>query len=165
VSPCAVRRDELAQVALGNPPSEELSTHCQQCTACAAELERLRVLVRRMDVAVKALANSQPRSVLLANITARVRSGEPPRPWSGPWPRAAVGAVFAVSVLGLIFGLRTIAPAPTSGSDAAALTAWRSPTGALLEPRGSVLEAPLHDVWFDLEPRTARSHPTPGDTV
>jgi anti-sigma factor RsiW len=164
VSPCTVNRDELAEVALGTPASEGLFIHLQQCCACATELERQRALARRMDVAVKALVCSQPPRQLLASITARVRS-ERPWPWSRAWPGGAVGAVFAVSLVALILGLRTMQPQATSGSSAAALTAWRSPTGALLQTRGSVLETPFHDVWFDVGPPRSRPQPMPGGTV
>jgi len=165
VSPCSIDRRELAEVALGASASKRLSTHLQQCSACAAELERQRALVQRMDVAVKALAGSQPPPRLLASITARARCDERPRQWSRAWPRAIAGAAFAASLGGLIFGLRTLETPATSGSDAVSLTAWRSPTATLLKPRGSILDAPLRDVWFDLESRPSRSQPTPGGTV
>jgi hypothetical protein len=70
----------------------------------------------------------------------------------------------AVAVCGVFFGLRTIQPPAPAVSAAAALTAWRSPTSGLLKSHGSVLEAPLQDIWFDLEPRHVRSQRTSGET-
>jgi len=163
VSRCAGHKEELAEVAVGKPASDALNIHFQECRACAAELERQRALVRRMDVAVRAIVCSPAPPELFASIAARVRSTEQSWRWRGAWQGAAVGAVFALCI-GLIFGLRAMQLPATSGSNAAALTAWHSPTSALLESRDSILEAPLHDVWFDLEPRTFHSRPTPGDT-
>jgi anti-sigma factor RsiW len=155
MSRCAAR-NELAEVALGAAPSEALSLHLSECRACAAELERQRALARRMEVAVNALARSQVPSRLFESITARARSTQRSQPWSGAWRGAALGAALAASAIGLIFALR--APqSPVKPDAASALAAWRSPTGALLEPRGSVLASPLYDVWFRVEPRLSRS--------
>jgi hypothetical protein len=75
-----------------------------------------------------------------------------------------MAAAFAAAVVAALFGFHTMqSPAPAV-SGAAALTAWRSPTSALLKPHGSVLEAPLQDIWFDLEPRHSRSQRTSGET-
>lgn len=157
-------QDELGDVALGRPASDALAIHLRECGDCVAQLERQRALAHRMDVALNALVRSEPSPALIASITARVRRSVRPRPWFAAWPRAAIGAAFAVAVCGVLFGLRTMqSPAPAV-SGAAALTAWRSPTSALLKPHGSVLEAPLQDIWFDLEPRHSRSQRTSGET-
>lgn len=156
--------DELDEVALGKPASDEFSAHLRACRDCAGQLERRRALAQRMDAAVNALVRCEPSPALLASITARVRRTEPARPWFEAWPRAAIGAAVAVAVFGVLFGLRTMQSPPPAASAAAALTAWRSPTSALLKPHGSVLDAPLHDLWFDPEPRHTRLQRTSGET-
>jgi anti-sigma factor RsiW len=159
---CAAMSEELTEVALGRRASEALSSHLEECRACAAELERQRVLGQRMDAVVGALVRVEPPERLLEDITARARSARV-QPWS--WPRAviAVGAAIAASVA-VVFGLRGLQPHTTPGPSVVALTAWRSPTASLLEPQGSVLQAPLRDVWFDPGPRPSHSEPSPGET-
>jgi len=148
--------DELADIAVGGTASQAASDHLRECAVCVAELERYRVLARRMDAAVNALVRSQPPSRLLQRVTARAGSAERPQPSRGAWPGVAVGAALAASVIALMFGLRAPQPPMTPDADAGALAAWRSPTSALLKPHGIVLEAPLHDAWFNVEPRPSR---------
>jgi hypothetical protein len=64
----------------------------------------------------------------------------------------ALGAALSASVIGLISVLRT-PQTPVRPDAAATLAAWRSPTGVLLEPRGSVLAAPLYDGGFKVKAR------------
>jgi hypothetical protein len=159
-----VYRDELADVALGMPASDTFATHLRACRECAAQLEQQRAIVQRMDLTVNALVRSEPSPALIGSITARARRSERPRAWRSAWPRAAMAVACAVAVCGVFFGLHTFQPPAPAVSAAAALTAWRSPTSALLKPHGSVLEAPLQDIWFDLKPRHVRSQRTSGET-
>jgi anti-sigma factor RsiW len=161
---CEAMSDELIEVALGRPASEALRTHLEECSACAAELERQRALAGRMDAAVNALVRSQPPSRLLASIAARARNTPQTQRWNRALPRAAVVAALVASIAGLIFGFRAMHPAATPASSTAALAAWRSPTAVLLKPRGSVLHAPLRDIWFDPKLSPSRSQRTQGDT-
>ena len=161
---CADLRDELAGVALGESPSDDVRIHLRDCSACTEELARQRALVQRMDAAVNVSVREQPPAQLLASTLAAVRSSEQPRPWTLLWPRAAMGAALAVLVLCAVFGLRTLRSPATLGSDATQLTAWRSPTGMLLLPRGNVLDTPLRDRWFDLKTTTSHSQRSPGGT-
>lgn len=156
--PCAAMNDELIGVSLGEVASETLSIHLTECRACASKLERQRVLAQRMDGAVNALVRAEPPSRLLESISARFRSGQRPRTWTGARPEVAVGAALAASVIGLMLGLRAPQP-PVTPAAPVALTAWRSPTDALLESRGSVLEVPLNNVWLNLEPRPSHFRP------
>lgn len=149
-------KDELAEVALGNAASDALSIHVRECAACVAELERQRALAQRMDLAVNVLVRSEPPPRLLESIAARARSEQRPQPWIGTWRRVAVVAALATAVIGLMFGLRERQPPAASGADVAALIAWRSPTDAFLERRGSVLEAPLSGVRSAVKPRSSR---------
>ena len=161
---CTAMSEELTDVALGRPASEGLTRHLEGCPSCAAELERQRALARRMDAEVNTLANSQPPSWLIADISARTRSAPPPRPVSGAWPETAVAAALAASVIALVIGLRAMQQPVPQGQDTAALSAWHSPTAALMQARGSVLSAPLHDIWFNVEPRPSRPTLTPGES-
>jgi len=148
--------DELADIAIGGTASQGASDHLSECAACAAELERYRALARRMDAAVNALVRSQPSSRLLQRVAAWAESTERPQPPRRAWTGVAAGAALAASLIALMFGLRASRPPMTPGADSAALAAWRSPTSALLKPHGTVLEAPLHDAWFNVDQRPSR---------
>lgn len=161
MSRCAELRDELADVALGGQAGDGLSSHLAQCPACVAELERQRALVQRMDAAVRALVQAQPPARILEGVAARVR-GAQPQPWRRPWIGIAAGAAIAASVA-IIFGLRALQP-QTPASNIVALETWRSPTASLLESHGSVLQAPLRDVWFDFASKPSHSEPSPGES-
>lgn len=158
---CVVMREQLADVALGRPAGKELTGHLRECAACAAELERLRALAQLMDAAVQKLVGASPPASLIDGIAARVRDAAP-NPWSRRWMGIAVGAGLAASVA-LAFGLRALQPYAPQSPNIVALTAWRSPTAVLLEPRGSVLRAPLRDTWFDLGSGLSHSKPSPGE--
>lgn len=161
MSRCGELRDELADVALGGQAGDALSRHLAECPACAAELERQQALARRMDAAVRTLVQAQPPARMLEGVATRVRVAQR-RPARRAWGAIAAGAAIAASVA-LIFGLRALQPqAPVAG--VVALTHWRSPTASLLEPRGSVLRAPLGDVWFDFSSRPSHSEPSPGES-
>ncbi|HEY5096294.1 MAG TPA: hypothetical protein VII69_14370 [Candidatus Eremiobacteraceae bacterium] len=160
---CTALSEELTDVGLGRRASEALTSHLADCPSCAAELERRRALALRMDAAVSGLVGSQPPAWLIESIAARARSAQPPRVLNGTWPDTAVVSALAASVIAVIIGLRAMLPTAMQ-HDSAALSAWRSPTAALMEPRGSVLSAPLHDFWFDVEPSPSRSKPTPGES-
>jgi len=158
---CSAMREQLADVALGRPAGEALSSHLRECGACAAEVERLRALALRMDTAVHEWVRAEPPESLMDGVAARVRDAAP-NPWGRRWPGIAVGVGLAASVA-LALGLRALEPPAAQGPNIIALTAWRSPTASLLELHGSVLHAPLRDPWFDAGPRPSRSQPTPGE--
>jgi anti-sigma factor RsiW len=179
---CVGLRKELAEAALGQPASEALSRHLEECAACATELQRQRELVQRIDAAVAILVRGEPSAKLLEAIRARTRgvpragsteldagragardSGAEPRAWSRRWAGITAGAAIAASVA-MIIGLQVLRLHVSPVSSAVALTAWRSPTAALLELHGSVLHAPLRDVWFDPHGSAAHSKPLPGGT-
>lgn len=165
MSSCVGFGEDLAEVALGRRPSDALSRHIWECHACASELTRLRALAQRLDAAVSATVQADPPPMLLAQIRERVRNAPAPALWRVAWPRAAVGLAVAASVIGLAFGLRAMRPpSAMTGPDVSALAQWHSPTAALLSSRGSVLEAPLPDAWFDVEMSPSRTKPTPGGT-
>ena len=149
---CGKMREQIADVALGAASSEPLTLHLAECAACSAELERQRLLVQRVDLAVETLVRAEPPSRLLEGIITRAQGTRAPRPWFGGWRGVAVSVAFAAVIAGLSLGLR--ASGWMSRQDAAAVMAWRSPTAALLEPLGNVVVAPLDDSWshFKLTP-------------
>ena len=156
MSGCRAFRDELAEAALGAAASDALSSHVKGCAACGAELERQRALARRMTVPVDMLVRAEPPYRLVESIAARARLAHRSQTVLGTWRWAAVGAALVAAVIGLAFGMRALQPPVARGADVAALTAWRSPTGVLLERRGSVLDAPLAPVTLTTNPRSAR---------
>jgi hypothetical protein len=159
---CEMMSDALDDAALGRIASESLRVHLVQCSACTAELERRRALAGRIDAAVVAIVSSQPSSRLPARIAAQIRGAAQTGPSIGIWPRIAVGAALAASVATLIVGVRAIPPPATHNHELSTLSAWRSPTSALMAPRGSIIAAPLRDTWFDAEPGTSHTGPMPG---
>jgi anti-sigma factor RsiW len=169
MSRCDALRDELADAALGQPASEALRRHLEECEHCAPELQRQHALVQRMDAAVSGLVRAEPRAKLLESVQERTQRAGPlageagPRTWSRQWVGIAAGAAIAAS-LAVAVGVHVLRPHATPVSSAVAVTTWRSPTAALLEPHGSVLHAPLRDIWFDLGSGQSHSKPSPGDT-
>jgi hypothetical protein len=160
---CSIYRDQLADAALGERISDQLTMHLRDCHGCRVELELQRAIAQRMDAVVNQLVREQPPWQLLPSTLASVRRVKRPLPWTRAWP-AAIGTALAASIIGVTIGVREIHPAATLGTDAARLAAWHSPTGALLQPRDSVLQTPLRDVWFDPKPKTLHSQHTPGGT-
>jgi anti-sigma factor RsiW len=169
MSRCDALRGELADAALGQPVSEPLRSHLGECDICAAELQRQRALVQRMDAAVGRLVRAEPPAKLLKAVRERTRRAGPlagearPRSWSRQRVGIAAGAAIA-ACLAIAVGVNVLRPHGTPVSSAIAVTAWRSPTAVLLEPRGSVLHAPLRDIWFDLGSGLSHSKPSPGET-
>jgi len=155
MSACETLRDELAEVALGAPPSETLRSHLETCDACDAELERLRALAQHIDEAVCALVRATPPEKLLDDVLARARSSQ------AGMPRllrtgVAVGAAAIAASIAIVFGVRGIQPHNPQVANVAGLTSWHSPTAMLLKPHDSVLFAPLRDPRFDID--TTPSH-------
>jgi hypothetical protein len=159
---CESLRDALEDAALGCTPSEALVAHIAQCSSCTAELDRRRALAFGIDAAVVAIVNAQPSSRLAERIIAQTRNAPQIPPSNRAWPRIAVGVALAASVTALIIGLRETTPPATHDHDLSALSAWHSPTATLMMARGSVLAAPLRDSWFEGEPETSLTRPTPG---
>jgi hypothetical protein len=169
MSRCDALRDDLADAALGQPVSEALHSHLGECQVCAAELQRQRALVQRIDASVGRLVRAEPPAKLFDAVRERAQGAGPldlearPRSWSRRWVGIAAGAAIA-ACLAIAVGVNVLRPHAPPVSSAVAVTTWRSPTAALLEPRGSVLRAPLRDTWFDLGAGQSHSKPSPGGT-
>ncbi len=158
---CDEMKDALAEVALGEQPSETLAAHLAECAACTARLERQRALAQRMDAAVLALVRAQPAERLQEDIAARFRLAAPgSRRRQRSW--IAAGAALAASIA-LFLGVRGLQPHTTPIPNTVALTQWRSPTAVLLEPLNGVRHAPSRDGSPSGSPST-HSQRAPGVT-
>lgn len=135
---CARLRDDLEDVALGAAATPELSRHLAECSACAAELERQRALLQRIDAAVHAVVRAEPPAQLPAGVAARLTATRRPAIWNARRPWYAALAVATVAALLVSFGFRVLEPPPVSQTELSALTAWRSPTASLLAPIATV---------------------------
>jgi anti-sigma factor RsiW len=154
---CKALREDIDDAALGERISDELQVHLRDCTACTMDLERRRALAGRMDAAVHRFVREQPPAQLLSSTIASVRRAQPSRPWTRVWPPAAIATALVASIIGVTIGVHAIHPATTRGADAPTLATWHSPTAELLDERGSILEAPLRDRWFDPRPQNFHS--------
>ncbi len=137
---CAELREQLEDIALGATTTPELRSHLAECATCAAELERQRALVRRLDDAIHAVVRAEPPPNLLAGVAARLTYVRW-YPWSAVRPRMAVWAAAAACAVVLALGFRALERPPAPRSDVSALAAWRSPTISLLEPRGVSIDS------------------------
>lgn len=148
MNPCLDLHEQLEEVALGAVPAPELSRHLAECPACAAEVERQRALLARIDAAVHAVVRAEPPPQLPAGVAARLTAAR--RPAVRPW-YAALAAAALVALIASV-GLHALVRPPVSSSELSALTAWRSPTDSLLAPLGAVPQP------------QAQPHHTPGAT-
>jgi anti-sigma factor RsiW len=141
VNDCEAFDDEIVDVAFGVAPSHALTRHLESCSACSGNLENRRAVAQRIDRAVRALVHVEPPQSMTERIAARRRSVRLRR-WSGSWVGVPIAAALAVVALIVAFGVRhpgVIHREPST----AVLTAWRSPTAALLTPHSSIIRAPL----------------------
>jgi hypothetical protein len=112
---CLHYKDQLTDAALGSLASQhELSTHLDACTACAAELARVRLLLSAIDRGVEASVRAEPSPEMMARFRRRIAEEPAPHVEIGMW--VPVAAALAVTVaaflwLGIRPGLRRIAPA------------------------------------------------------
>ena len=139
---CARFEDELVDVAFGEAPSRALAQHVESCAACAARLERDRVLASRVDDVVSALVRSEPSPQFLDGIVTRARNTRIAR-WNPAWLGVPAGAALAAVVF--IFVVALHGPHARNTDTAVAITAWRSPTAVLLAPQTSVVQTPYRD--------------------
>jgi anti-sigma factor RsiW len=131
----------IDDVVLGAAPSHALAAHLATCAACAAHLERRRLLMRRIDGALADAVRAEPAAGLVERIAARVAAKRPRRRrpvWLALPAGVALAAGFFI-VFSAFGGMR----APVSATSLAALAAWRSPTSSLLTSSSDVFAAPL----------------------
>jgi len=134
VTTCAEFAAAIDDAAIGASPSSALARHVATCADCAAQLERRRILARRIDGALGSYFGTEPPPGLAERIIARA---SPQRPRPAIRALALASALIVVALLG---GWRTA----RQSHDIVALTAWRSPTASLLMSRDSVLGTPLY---------------------
>jgi len=141
VNRCLELREQLEDLALGGTATAELSGHLDDCPACAAELERQRALMRRLDDAIDAIVRVEPPPQLLAGVAARLRPARRASPSSAVRRRITAWALVAACALLLAIGLRTLERPHAPRSELSALTEWRSPTASLLQPPRTPVDA------------------------
>lgn len=137
---CAELREQLEDVALGGAATPEFGSHLAGCATCAAELERQRAMVYRLDDAIHAVVRAEPPPELIAGVNARLTLARW-YPWSTMRQRIAVGAAAAACAVILAFGFHALERPPPPRSELSALATWRSPTVTLLEPQSVSIES------------------------
>lgn len=138
---CGELREQLEDAALGVAATIELEGHLAECPACAAELERLRALVQRLDETIQTAVQMEPPPGLLAGVSARLSPAVRASAWSQVRLRIGVWTAAVTCALILALGIRALEPPAASRSAVSALAAWRSPTLPLLEPRSSLMKS------------------------
>lgn len=146
---CVALDDEMVDVAFGAEPSEAFALHLRSCGACALRLSRREAVARRIDAAVGAIVRSEPPTVAEPPAARTVAAGGPPF-WGRLRATLALAAAACVLIAAVVLAGRH---GPMHATDVTALTAWRSPTNALLKPLGSVLDAPLRSGATGAAPR------------
>lgn len=143
---CSNWADAIMDCALGQTPEPDLAAHLVICPQCRDALQARREMAERMDEAFRRSTAVEPPSYgperVMARIASMPRTSKPrPTAW---WKWPAVGSAAAMLVVVLIAMVMWVRrPAPQTNF--AALSAWRSPTQALLRP-------PVAAAW-DTKPR------------
>ena len=122
---CREHDAAIDDVAAGAAANIDFATHLRTCAGCAAELERRRALLARIDEVTRALMNVS----LSADIVVHVDRPQ-------PWRIAVVGAVLAAALV-VLFVAGHVLRGPVSGQT---VVTWQSPTADLLRPTESVLD-------------------------
>ncbi len=97
---CERFRDELTDVAAGQPAAAGTSAHLESCPSCRAELTALRRGLALADQVLGEIASAEPSPELPARIrraAAEVDVAEP-RPWRWAWVAVAAALFLAVGV-------------------------------------------------------------------
>jgi len=138
---CERYRDDVDDVAAGATASSALQSHLTTCEMCAAELDRKRGLLARIEGVARNMMAAQEASDFLEPVFARVKATYQDRARQRAWWPAGIAAAAAVVVLGIFAGVRhaQISAVPTAPS-APAVLRWRSPTAILLQPTDNVLD-------------------------
>jgi anti-sigma factor RsiW len=120
--------DAIAGCALGETPEPDLAAHLAACPQCQDALRERRMMAARIDRALHRGAAVEPPLYGPERVMARVHG----RADTGGWWRWAAAGIAMAALLIAILIIGTRRPAPEA--DIAALSTWRSPTGALLRP-------------------------------
>jgi anti-sigma factor RsiW len=129
---CSNRDDELADLAAGGTAGEECASHLRACAECAAELQRRRDLVARIDGIARAYVKGPVPD--LAGRAEAIAAAARRRTWARSWRSVAGMAAAGVVAFALYAALSH------RDSSTLSVTAWRSPTADLLRPTISVLD-------------------------
>lgn len=125
---CRERDDALCGLAAGGD-DDALLAHLQQCEGCAAELERRRALMARIDAAAREIAAVPAPAITIA-------ARQPPR-WNARYAFAACAAAIVLAVIILAGRM------PQRTPPAQSIVTWHSPTANLLRSTVSIVNAPL----------------------
>jgi len=130
---CSRWTDAITDCALDGTPEPGFTAHLATCPQCQNALRHRRTAAARIDDVLRHSAAIEPPSHGPERVMARIHEQSEARV-HGPslWWRwiAAGGAILAV----LIAAVMMRAPRPAPEGDISALSAWRSPTQALLHP-------------------------------
>jgi anti-sigma factor RsiW len=132
--------DGLIDVALGQPPPDDVRAHLRSCAACRAALDRHRATIARADRVLRETVAQQPPAGLVARITAAA-SAQRARARFGSWVRAGVAAALVAGIAWAMESHALVRTAVPAGS----IVSWHSPTQALLQSRESIVDAPFRD--------------------
>jgi len=124
---CPEWADAVAECALGTEPGPALAEHLRVCPQCENALRESRAMAARIDEALDRRAAVEPPLYGPERVMARVIVRTDTRRW---WKWAAVGSAVAAMLLAIVMWVRR----PTREADVTALSTWRSPTQALLQP-------------------------------
>jgi hypothetical protein len=125
---CPEWKDAIAECALGQVREPEMAAHLAVCPECGNALRESQAIAAWIDRALKRSAAVEPPLYGPERVMARVGRQKDAR-WLWRW--AAAGSVVAVTLIAIVMWMPR-RPAPDGST--AALSAWRSPTQALLRP-------------------------------
>jgi len=119
--------DAIIDCALGQTPEPDLAAHLAICPQCQNALRGIRAAAAQMDEALHQSAAAEPPLYGPERVMARIHGQRDTRVW---WRWAAVGSGVLAVLIAVVMGVRH----PVPQADVTELSAWRSPTGALLRP-------------------------------
>jgi hypothetical protein len=128
----------------------ELETHARECGACRQEFQRVRTLLKAIDLAVTAQATGELSPRLIEHVRQRIREEASVAPW---WNARWIPAVACAAVLIVAASVWTLWPRNATPRDLTASSAPPSPLQAVRpaavaasaqpkvtpEPRGSMV--------------------------
>jgi anti-sigma factor RsiW len=127
---CSSWKDALADCALGKTPEPDLAAHLAICPGCQNALLEGRAMAARIEEALRRSAAVEPPLHGPARVMGRIHGQADTRVW---WRWTAVGSA-ALAILVAAVGSVMWVQRPPHRADLTALSAWRSPTEALLRP-------------------------------
>ena len=125
---CQEWKEAIAECALGQVPEPDMAAHLAVCPECENSLRESQAIAARIDQALQHSAAVEPPLYGPEQVMAQVGRQKDAH-WLWTW--ATAGSVVAVTLIAIVMWMPR-RPAPDAST--AALSAWRSPTQALLRP-------------------------------